>query len=265
LIVVHPDQTTPGELVSVFFPDDRTRGIHYVLESQAGGGWNLDFHLISDWGGSHEAKYFTVEEMEDIAVEDLGIEGPGPDRVVIPSETPLGDYRVCTANSRPNVCALLVVEEDAPEPTISATTTQELFETGFGTAERLCVDVDKIAANEEPLVVGHDADIPILDIRSGDFVAGNFFFVVDAWAQWPHGDMKIYWVPFDHITASTGSLELVVEPLEPVGAPVTLTFDQTAFNASGVFWPTGTVFPQPGRYRLTATAPGHWGCFEVTV
>lgn len=266
LIVVHPDDPMPGESVSVFFPDERIRGIHYVLESRTGDGWYLEFHLISDWGGSEQPTFSSAEDEPVIDVVDVGIGGPGPDRVIIPPETLFGDYRICTANSRPNICARLVVDEDSPEPTISETTTQALFDTGFGTPERVCVDVDEIVANEEPLIRGEgDSAVSVFDVRSGDFVAGNFDSVVDEWATWPGGNMKVYWVPFDHITARTGSLEVVVEPLDPVAAPVTLTFEQTASTASGVFWPTGTVFPHPGRYRLTATAPGHWGCFEVTV
>lgn len=84
-------------------------------------------------------------------------------------------------------------------------------------------------------------------------------------AEWPDGAAKIYWVPFDHRVATTGPLEVTVEPLDTSDPPVIQTFEQLASNAAGVFWPSGTKFPQSGRYRLIATAPGHWGCFELTV
>ena len=115
-------------------------------------------------------------------------------------------------------------------------------------------------------MAGPDMDVPIFDVRSGDIIAGNFANIVHQWSTFePEGVTKIYWVPFDHVTAMTEPLEVVVEPLDREDPPLMLTFDITASNSSGRFWPSGTRFPQPGRYRLTATAPGHWGCFEVTV
>ena len=144
---------------------------------------------------------------------------------------------------------------------------QSGFEDALGTSERACVDVDQIVANEEPEMVGpEDNRQPVFDIRSGGILAGNFAFVVGQWStEWPDGAAKIYWVPFDHRVATTGPLEVTVEPLDSNDPAVGQTFEQIASNAAGVFWPSGTKFPQPGRYRLTATAPGHWGCFELAV
>ena len=144
---------------------------------------------------------------------------------------------------------------------------QSGFEDALGTSERACVDVDQIVANEEPKMVGPEDDRqPVFDIRSGEILAGNFAFVVGQWStEWPDGAAKIYWVPFNHRVATTGPLEVTVEPLDSNDPAVVQTFEQIASNAGGVFWPSGTKFPQPGRYRLTATAPGHWGCFELTV
>lgn len=144
---------------------------------------------------------------------------------------------------------------------------QSRFDDALGTSERVCVDVDEIVANEEPEMVGSEDDrLPVFDVRSGEILAGNFASVVNQWsAEWPDGAAKIYWIPFDHRVATTGSLEVTVEPLDTSDPPVVQTFVQIASNAAGVFWPSGTKFPQAGRYRLTATAPGHWGCFELTV
>ena len=141
------------------------------------------------------------------------------------------------------------------------------FEDALGTSERACVDVDQIVANEEPEMRGpEDGRLPVFDIRSGEILAGNFAIVVGRWStEWPDGAAKIYWVPFDHRVATTGPLEVTVEPLDSNDPAVVQTFEQTASNATRVLWPSGTKFPQPGRYRLTATAPGHWGCFELTV
>ncbi|HEX6300583.1 MAG TPA: hypothetical protein VF148_08985 [Acidimicrobiia bacterium] len=106
---------------------------------------------------------------------------------------------------------------------------------------------------------------PTIDIRSGEILAGNFASVVDRFSDWPDGEVKIYRVPFDHRVALTGPLEVSVEPLDSTDPAVVQTFEVRASSAGVVFWPSGTKFPAPGRYRLTATAPAHWGCFELTV
>lgn len=153
------------------------------------------------------------------------------------------------------------------QPTLSDSG-QSGFDDALGSSERVCVDVDLIVATEEPtMVVGpEDNRQPVYDIRSGEILAGNFAFVVNEWStEWPDGAAKIYWVPFDHRVATPGPLEVTVEPVDSNGAAVVQVFDQIASNGAGVFWATGTKFPQHGRYRLTATALGHWGCFELTV
>jgi hypothetical protein len=150
---------------------------------------------------------------------------------------------------------------------------QDGLDDALGTTDRICVDVDRVVAEDEPQMVGpEDNRAPVFDVRSGEFLAGNFDLVVGRWspAFAEHG-AKIYWVPFDDEVATTGPLQVTVEPLDGDHQTVVHTFTQTAYTvASGaaealVFWPSGTKFPEPGRYRLTSTAPGHWGCFELTV
>jgi len=142
---------------------------------------------------------------------------------------------------------------------------QDGFEDPLGTPERVCVDVDEIVATEEPEMVGPEDDQPVFATRSGEFVAGNFASVVGKWSEWPNGEVKLYWIPFDWQVAFTEPLEVTVEPLEGNGSAVIQTFDVRASNSGGMFWPSGTKFPAAGRYRLTAEAPGHWACFELTV
>jgi hypothetical protein len=37
----------------------------------------------------------------------IGISGAGPDVVFVPADVAAGEYRVCTGNARPNICASL--------------------------------------------------------------------------------------------------------------------------------------------------------------
>lgn len=180
----------------------------------------------------------------------------------------------CSSDGSGSAGALSTVASSTTQPTTATTELPALSDSGqagfdefLGTAERACVDVDQIVATAEPKLVGpEDNRQHVFDIRSGEFLVGNFAFIVDGWSTaWPDGEAKIYWIPFDHRVAMSEVLEVTVEPLDRDDAAVVQTFGQPASNAAGVFWPSGTKFTEPGRYRLTATAPGHWGCFEVTV
>ena len=114
LIVLEPDSVQPGEFVSIFFPDERMRGIHFVLESRRAEGWNLEYHLASDWGdGRNTESYKAGPSMEGIGFPDIGITGAGPDVVFVPATVADGEYRLCTGNARPNICAPLTIEPAA--------------------------------------------------------------------------------------------------------------------------------------------------------
>jgi hypothetical protein len=112
VVDIEPAHVQAGDLASVFFPDESLRGIHFVLESRSGNSWNLEYHLVSDWGdGSNTPMAYKVGSIgEDISIPDVGIGGPGPDAVLIPVDATPGEYRVCTGNASPNVCALVTVE-----------------------------------------------------------------------------------------------------------------------------------------------------------
>lgn len=157
-------------------------------------------------------------------------------------------------------CAASSVDETTAESDIRDT---------LGNSERVCVDVDSIVTTHEPKMVGPDGDQPVFNIRSGDIVAGNFALVVDAWSTFNDGVAKIYWIPVDRDVAMANPLDVVVESLTGHGDVETITFggDGTYSLAAddAAFWASGTRFDQPGRYRLTATAPDHWACFELTV
>lgn len=109
LIEVEPSVAAPGEEVSIFFPEETLRGVHFVLEGQQEEEWKLRYHLLSDWGGEREPESFPAETME-VQVEDIGISGPGPDAVLIPDDAPPGQYRICTGNMRENICSPLTLE-----------------------------------------------------------------------------------------------------------------------------------------------------------
>ncbi len=135
-IVADPAVAESGTLVAVSFPDGRMRGIHFVLESiDSDGVVTLAYHLISDWGGEHEPRSFPADESDDFAVEDIGIRGPDPDTVLIPADAMPGRYRLCTGNSRPNICTPLRIAQEGTGSRVDLLHHSLTFETGVPTGE----------------------------------------------------------------------------------------------------------------------------------
>jgi hypothetical protein len=104
-IVVDPAEAVPGDVVGIGFPDEITRGILFVLERRTADGWLPAFFLTSD--GSNPGAELTWQPPggAGLAVDDIGVGGPGPDHVLIPDEAQPGNYRICTANAAEDVCA----------------------------------------------------------------------------------------------------------------------------------------------------------------
>ena len=50
-MVVEPEQVAPGEQVAPTFPEQTLRGLFFVLQQQAGDGWQLRAYLTSAPGG----------------------------------------------------------------------------------------------------------------------------------------------------------------------------------------------------------------------
>jgi hypothetical protein len=107
LIVAEPQRVAPGEIVALTFPERTTRGIHFVLERRDDPSWDLVYHLIAS-ADPDEDSFFSPGD-EGVAIPDIGITGPGPDRVRIPGDVARGSYRICTANAGDEFCAAIEV------------------------------------------------------------------------------------------------------------------------------------------------------------
>lgn len=105
LLVIEPAQAAPGDVVALSFPEETTRGILFVLEQRVDDGWVTRFYLISDGPGQGWQREWWPVDAEGFAIPDIGVGGPGPDRVLIPDITEPGDYRVCTGNAGADFCA----------------------------------------------------------------------------------------------------------------------------------------------------------------
>ena len=100
----------PGDEVKLHFPEETPRGEAFVLEERVGDGWRHRYWLTSSPAGSTRSPTWAPAG-EDHDWDDIGIGGPGPDRVKVPDTAEAGQYRVCTANARGNSCAELTIIE----------------------------------------------------------------------------------------------------------------------------------------------------------
>jgi hypothetical protein len=108
LIVADPTTVAPGDLVSLTFPEETVRGVLFVLEERVGETWIHRFNLSSDGPGPEwTAEWFPLDG--DVAFPDIGVLGPGPDRVPIPDTAEPGAWRICTGNAGAEFCAAIEI------------------------------------------------------------------------------------------------------------------------------------------------------------
>lgn len=125
-----------------------------------------------------------------------------------------------------------------------------------GVDEGSCADVDSIVAAADP-------GQPV-SVRSGTIIAGSFADLEGAGTRGETDFVaKISWEPSDPDGVEGNPLTVVATHADmPDG--LTTVIDQAAYSR-GWFWASGIELPRAGRWRLTATARGFHGCFDVTV
>lgn len=169
---------------------------------------------------------------------------------------------VCTACAGgPDRSAAMRSESAVPN------TSGPYFRTTEGTTDRRCVDVDALLHSGAGMGTGRNR---VLDVRSGEIVAGNFANLAGAGEP---GDLdfvaKIYYVPLRTDVAEKGRLLVkIVNLADPDGGTITQRFGgpgRWAQTTEGdYFWATGTRLPGHGHWRITAQASGHWGCWVTS-
>ena len=115
--VVQPDLVQPetgtvaaGDTLEVHFPQETGRGIAWSLEIREEDDWHLRYFMTASSDGiGGEPSWVDAADSDEYAWIDIGVVGPGPDLVPIPETAEPGEYRVCTANSAPNICAAITV------------------------------------------------------------------------------------------------------------------------------------------------------------
>jgi hypothetical protein len=105
LIVADPTVASPGGVIALTFPQETMRGVLFVLEKRADESWSHRYNLSSDGPGAGWEMSWHLPNAENIAFPDIGVSGPGPDRVPIPETAEPGSYRICTGNAGEEFCA----------------------------------------------------------------------------------------------------------------------------------------------------------------
>jgi hypothetical protein len=104
LIVAEPLRVVRGDVLSLRFPTETTRGVHFVLERRAGASWRYEYDLVSDGPGPGWRREWRPASDGEFAIPAIGVGGSGPDRVVIPEVAAPGQWRICTGNAGENIC-----------------------------------------------------------------------------------------------------------------------------------------------------------------
>ena len=105
LLVLDPTTAAPVDVVALTFPEETTRGILFVLDERVDDAWISRFFLTSDGPGAGWERRWAPADAGGMAVEDIGVGGPGPDRVIVPEVAEPGAYRICTGNAGADFCA----------------------------------------------------------------------------------------------------------------------------------------------------------------
>jgi len=103
---VSPAEVQAGDQISATYEGDLvdSRGGYFYLE-------NSEQEPIAGlWTDQHESgKAGYTTDLDRFNMLDFAVSGPGPDKLMTPSGLAPGEYRLCTANSRLQACAKLII------------------------------------------------------------------------------------------------------------------------------------------------------------
>lgn len=105
-MTITPDTAAPGAQIGLTYPANYTRGVGFTLASPTDG--KVLYYLINGRKGKSTWSSAADPNGERPTI-DLGIGGPGPDRLVVPDTAADGTYLLCTNNAHVKACALLTV------------------------------------------------------------------------------------------------------------------------------------------------------------
>jgi hypothetical protein len=212
LMTVTPDIAAPGDDVELNFPEQTERGVAYVLELATGETWSTTHYLTSSTNGYDGApSSVSVDAAEGYGWEDIGIAGPGPDRLVLPADAILGPSRICTANALENFCAeILLVDGAVPQTTVPDITVPPSASTVPGTTAPPETSIAPTSTAPPPSTIVSDAIVPVPIV---EVYEGVGFY--PACGNTPLAFEGVTWYPVAHVgyNASQDDLALLMDEL----------------------------------------------------
>lgn len=107
-MTITPATAAPGAEIALTYPAGYMRGVAFSLADPADEK-KLSYYLVSGRGKSKPGWWSATDPSPGRGWDDVGINGPGPDRLVVPDTAADGTYLLCTANAATKACALLTV------------------------------------------------------------------------------------------------------------------------------------------------------------
>lgn len=105
MMTITPSTAKPGAQIELTYPPDYSRGIAFSLAQQDG---KVLFYLRAAFG-KEPPSWSGIDGVGLGGLYDVGINGPGPDRLTVPTTATDGTYLLCTDNALLKACALLTV------------------------------------------------------------------------------------------------------------------------------------------------------------
>jgi len=106
---IDPSAVPPGALITLHFPTGLRRGLYFSLESRQATDWRLDYYLVTTTDGNPARRPWYRADDPDMVFFDVGISGPGGEKVLIPDVATPGDYQLCIAGSKQTACSALTI------------------------------------------------------------------------------------------------------------------------------------------------------------
>jgi hypothetical protein len=94
--------TAAGETVLLEFPDGRSRGVVYTIESAGREPGEMVWYVLTAGAEGVDSEAGWEEWSGEFDVPDVEMSGPGPDRILVPETIQVGDYRLCSPYWEPD-------------------------------------------------------------------------------------------------------------------------------------------------------------------
>jgi hypothetical protein len=173
--------TAAGETLLLEFPNGRSRGLVYTIETSRQLGESVRYVLTAEAEGVDSDASWT-EWYGEFEVPDVQATGTGPDRIVIPDTIQNGDYRLCSPYWEPDTfCFDLLVRPASAPWFVTAGVDGVILHDADGTSSVIANEAADIAfyvdgllvswgMQDDAIVLRRDGQVSEVALQSGDIL-----------------------------------------------------------------------------------------------